>query len=152
MFLHPLASRTPTAWPILKLLLMARIIPSTLPDLGSGASLFENIQKNFLHTNLVYLSVPTILISPWVGKAVIEHEGTNNGRTYTHSSIAGFISKARAFYLLIIFLITDGLLRLLALESRQRSPLDTTCGFRVYLRASHYEQFPWWHSTHPSGP
>ena len=106
MSLHPLASRTPTAWPILKLLLMARIIPSTLPDLGSGASSFKNIQKRKknLQTNLVYFSVPTILISPWVGKAVIEHSGINNGFTYTHSSIPGFISKAEPFYLLIIFL------------------------------------------------
>ena len=104
MSLHPLASRTPTAWPILKLLPMARIILSTLPDLGSGASP-EDIQKNFFYTNLVYFSVPTILISPWVGKAVIEHEGTNNGHAYTHSSIAGFISKANPFLLLIILLI-----------------------------------------------
>ena len=105
MSLHPLASRTLTAWPILKLLLMARTIPSTLPVLGSGTSPFENIEKDFLRTNLIYLSVPTILISPWVGKAVIEHEGPNNGRTYTHSSIPGFISKAKPFIFINYILI-----------------------------------------------
>ena len=61
--------------------------------------------RKILHTNFVYLSVPTILISPWVGKAVIEHEGTNNGHTYTHSSIAGFISKAKPVHLLNMFLM-----------------------------------------------
>ena len=107
MFHHPLVSRTPTAWPILKLLLMARTIPSTLPDLGSGAPpFFKNTQKIILTCQShIYLSVPTILISPWVGSGVIEHEGTNNGGTYTHSSIAGFISKASLSFLLIIFLI-----------------------------------------------
>ena len=107
MFHHPLVSRTPTAWPILKLLLMARTIPSTLPDLGSGAPpFFKNTQKIILTCQShIYHSVPTILISPWVGSGVIEHEGTNNGRTYTHSSIAGFISKASLSFLLIIFLI-----------------------------------------------
>ena len=77
---------------------MAKSIPSILPDLGSGASPFEDIQKSFLHTNLVYLSVPTILISPWVQKGIVEHDGINNGLTYSHSSIAGFISKAKPFY------------------------------------------------------
>ena len=50
MSLHPLASRTPTVWPILRLLLMARTIPSTLPDSESGTSLFAGqFRKFFLH-------------------------------------------------------------------------------------------------------
>ena len=48
----------------------------------------------FLHAYRVYLSVPTLVISPWVQKGAIEHAGINNGRTYTHSSIASFIAKA----------------------------------------------------------
>ncbi len=43
------------------------------------------------------ISVPTILISPWVEKGAIEHNGTNNGNVYSHSSIAGFISKVNFF-------------------------------------------------------
>ena len=35
--------------------------------------------------------VPTYLISPWVAKGVIEHEGTNNGGVYTHTSILAFL-------------------------------------------------------------
>jgi phospholipase C len=37
--------------------------------------------------------VPTLLISPWVGKGVIEHEGRNNGGEYTHTSILGFLQE-----------------------------------------------------------
>ncbi|TVY48405.1 Non-specific phospholipase C2 [Lachnellula occidentalis] len=37
--------------------------------------------------------VPTILISPWVGKGLIEKKGTNNGGEYTHTSILKFISE-----------------------------------------------------------
>jgi phospholipase C len=37
--------------------------------------------------------VPTILMSPWVGKGVIEHEGKNKGRTYSHSSIPAFLAE-----------------------------------------------------------
>ncbi|KAF8802573.1 PLC-A group protein Nfis1 [Phlegmacium glaucopus] len=37
--------------------------------------------------------VPTLLISPWVGKGVVEHNGVNNGLTYTHSSLPAFIGK-----------------------------------------------------------
>lgn len=35
--------------------------------------------------------VPTLLISPWVGKGNIEHAGSNNGGEYTHTSILGFL-------------------------------------------------------------
>ena len=35
--------------------------------------------------------VPTLLISPWVGKGVVEHKGINNGGEYTHTSILGFL-------------------------------------------------------------
>lgn len=37
--------------------------------------------------------VPTVLLSPWVGKGVIEHKGTNNGGEYSHSSILGLLAK-----------------------------------------------------------
>ncbi|KAG2177488.1 hypothetical protein INT44_007999 [Umbelopsis vinacea] len=37
--------------------------------------------------------VPTILLSPWVGKGIIEHEGKNKGRTYSHSSIPAFLAE-----------------------------------------------------------
>ena len=37
--------------------------------------------------------VPTLLISPWVGKGVVEHKGTNNGGEYTHTSILGFLQE-----------------------------------------------------------
>ena len=37
--------------------------------------------------------VPTLLISPWVGKGAVEHKGCNNGGEYTHTSILGFLSK-----------------------------------------------------------
>ena len=39
------------------------------------------------------LRVPTLLISPWVGKGVIETKGQNEGQEYTHTSIAAFIEK-----------------------------------------------------------
>jgi len=37
--------------------------------------------------------VPTLLISPWVGKGVIENKGSNNGGEYTHTSILGFLQE-----------------------------------------------------------
>jgi phospholipase C len=37
--------------------------------------------------------VPTLLISPWVGKGVIENKGQNNGGEYTHTSILGFVQE-----------------------------------------------------------
>lgn len=37
--------------------------------------------------------VPTVLISPWVGKGLIEKKGTNNGGEYTHTSILKFLSE-----------------------------------------------------------
>ena len=37
--------------------------------------------------------VPTLLISPWVGKGVVEHKGCNNGGEYTHTSILGFLQE-----------------------------------------------------------
>lgn len=37
--------------------------------------------------------VPTMLISPWVGKGVVEHSGSNKGRTYTHASIQATLSQ-----------------------------------------------------------
>ncbi|KAK9252415.1 phosphoesterase [Lipomyces tetrasporus] len=37
--------------------------------------------------------VPTLAISPWVQKGVIEHKGMNNGGEYDHTSIPAFIAK-----------------------------------------------------------
>ncbi|CAM0138470.1 hypothetical protein VKS41_007085 [Umbelopsis sp. WA50703] len=37
--------------------------------------------------------VPTMLISPWVGKGVVEHAGSNKGRVYSHSSIQATLAK-----------------------------------------------------------
>lgn len=35
--------------------------------------------------------VPTILMSPWLPKGVVENKGSNNGGEYTHTSILAFI-------------------------------------------------------------
>jgi Phosphoesterase family len=79
-------------------LLMAQSTPSILTALESGASSkFFRRHLVFLHAYRAYLSVPTIVISPWVQKGAIEHDGINNGLTYTHSSIASFIAKASFF-------------------------------------------------------
>ena len=37
--------------------------------------------------------VPTLLISPWLPKGVIEKQGKNNGHDYDHTSILGFLSE-----------------------------------------------------------
>lgn len=37
--------------------------------------------------------VPTLLISPWVGKGVVEKKGQNNGGEYSHTSLVGFIEN-----------------------------------------------------------
>lgn len=37
--------------------------------------------------------VPTLLISPWVGKGVVENKGSNKGGEYTHTSILGFLNE-----------------------------------------------------------
>lgn len=37
--------------------------------------------------------VPTLLISPWVGKGVVENKGRNHGGEYTHTSILNFLSE-----------------------------------------------------------
>jgi phospholipase C len=37
--------------------------------------------------------VPTYLISPWVAKGFIEHEGKNSGGVYTHTSILAFLAN-----------------------------------------------------------
>jgi phospholipase C len=37
--------------------------------------------------------VPTLLISPWVGKGIVESKGSNNGGEYTHTSILGFLNE-----------------------------------------------------------
>ncbi|KAK0621918.1 extracellular phospholipase C [Bombardia bombarda] len=37
--------------------------------------------------------VPTFLISPWVASGAVEGVGSNNGNTYTHTSILNFLSE-----------------------------------------------------------
>lgn len=37
--------------------------------------------------------VPTLLISPWVGKGIIEKRGRNKGCEYSHTSIIGFLDE-----------------------------------------------------------
>lgn len=37
--------------------------------------------------------VPTLLISPWVGKGLVENKGQNFGGEYTHTSILNFLSE-----------------------------------------------------------
>ena len=37
--------------------------------------------------------VPTLLISPWVGKGVVENKGKNNGGEYSHTSLVGFVEN-----------------------------------------------------------
>ena len=39
------------------------------------------------------IRVPTLLISPWVGKGVVEHKGRNAGGEYTHTSLAAWMAK-----------------------------------------------------------
>lgn len=37
--------------------------------------------------------VPTLLISPWLGKGLVENKGINNGGEYSHTSILNFLSE-----------------------------------------------------------
>lgn len=37
--------------------------------------------------------VPTVLISPWLGKGLIENKGQNFGGEYSHTSILNFLSE-----------------------------------------------------------
>lgn len=37
--------------------------------------------------------MPTLLISPWVGKGLVENKGSNFGGEYTHTSILNFLSE-----------------------------------------------------------
>ncbi|PQE08487.1 phosphatidylglycerol specific phospholipase protein [Rutstroemia sp. NJR-2017a BBW] len=39
------------------------------------------------------IRVPTLLISPWVGKGIVENKGRNNGGEYTHTSILNFLGE-----------------------------------------------------------
>ncbi|KAK9360067.1 hypothetical protein V1504DRAFT_434254, partial [Lipomyces starkeyi] len=48
--------------------------------------------------------MPTLVISPWVKKGVIEHKGKNHGKEYTHTSMAAFIDP---FFLLSDFADDD---------------------------------------------
>ncbi|KAB8299946.1 hypothetical protein EYC80_000188 [Monilinia laxa] len=39
------------------------------------------------------IRVPTLLISPWVGKGIVEKKGRNKGGEYTHTSIIAFLDE-----------------------------------------------------------
>lgn len=39
------------------------------------------------------IRVPTVLISPWVGKGLVENKGQNFGGEYSHTSILNFLSE-----------------------------------------------------------
>jgi phospholipase C len=49
----------------------------------------QNITFDFTRLGV---RVPAWLISPWVGKGIIEHKGQNNGGVYTHTSILQFLA------------------------------------------------------------
>lgn len=50
----------------------------------------KNITFDFTRLGI---RVPTLLISPWVGKGVVEKKGRNKGGEYTHTSILGFLQE-----------------------------------------------------------
>ncbi|KAK9240058.1 phosphoesterase [Lipomyces kononenkoae] len=50
----------------------------------------KNMTFNFERLGI---RVPTLVISPWVERGVIEHKGRNNGGEYSHTSIPAFIAK-----------------------------------------------------------
>jgi phospholipase C len=50
----------------------------------------KNMTFNFKRLGV---RVPTLLISPWVGKGVVEKKGSNNGGEYTHTSILKFLQN-----------------------------------------------------------
>ncbi|KAL3422639.1 hypothetical protein PVAG01_06795 [Phlyctema vagabunda] len=50
----------------------------------------KNITFDFTRLGI---RVPTLLISPWVGKGVVENKGRNKGGEYTHTSILGFVQE-----------------------------------------------------------
>lgn len=50
----------------------------------------KNITFNF---DRLGIRVPTVAISPWLGKGLVENKGQNNGGEYTHTSILGLLSE-----------------------------------------------------------
>ncbi|CAO3645853.1 unnamed protein product [Cunninghamella echinulata] len=64
--------------------------PSNVPA-GDDLTYTEN--KHVFDFTRLGVRVPTLLLSDWVPKGVVEHKGTNNGKEYTHSSILGFLAK-----------------------------------------------------------
>lgn len=63
---------------------------------GDNLSYVEKAQdgRNItFHFDRLGVRVPTLLISPWVGKGLVEHQGTNFGGEYTHTSILAFLAE-----------------------------------------------------------
>jgi phospholipase C len=50
----------------------------------------KNISFDFTRLGI---RVPTLVISPWVGKGVVENKGSNQGGEYSHTSILAFLAK-----------------------------------------------------------
>jgi phospholipase C len=50
----------------------------------------KNITFDFTRLGI---RVPTLVISPWVGKGVVEHKGSNQGGEYSHTSLLAFLAK-----------------------------------------------------------
>ena len=96
MFRLPSTFPTLMVLPTQKLRETGRTIPSTSTVSVFGMSLLVRTMGYFEILNLFFRSVPALVISPWVKKGAIEHDGINGeGLTYTHSSLAAFISKVR---------------------------------------------------------
>lgn len=70
--------------------------PVGVPGGGDGLAYTEKAADGLPVTfafNRLGPRVPTLLVSPWVGKGVVEKAGRNNGGEYTHTSILGFVSE-----------------------------------------------------------
>jgi phospholipase C len=67
--------------------------PTNVPP-GDNLTYTETVPdgKNFtFNFTRLGVRVPTWMISPWVGKGVVEHEGRNNGGIYSHTTIIRFV-------------------------------------------------------------
>jgi hypothetical protein len=161
--MSPLLSASPIPMDLLtlKLLVMARAIPLNLTASVSGAygSHHPIFRFHFSCISLLTvhrsISVPTLLISPWVGKGVIEHNGINNGLTYTHSSLAAFISTvclAPPAQSVTDQVLTVQLITLSAVEPRRRHAFDHPYGVCVVFRAPYHQPVPFGPPTHTPQP
>jgi phospholipase C len=68
------------------------------------------LRKIFTYLTHIHLSVPTIAISPWVQKGIIEHSGTNNGPHLQPLFHCGVYQQGKAFSLINFIPNTNKLL------------------------------------------